>query len=112
MSVAATLGTDVPGGSIQAEQKFFRAYGTLAFTGSYATGGDAVSFASLLPIAKGASPVFVEINGIAGYYYQYVKAAGKIIIWGPGSATQLAAGAYPGGITGDTVSFEAVFPKV
>lgn len=84
MSVAATLGTDVPGGNIQAEQKFFRAIGTLAFSSNYAAGGDALSFAGVLPIPN-LSPVLVRIQGLGACRYLYVKSTGKAkVITGEG----------------------------
>lgn len=88
--------------------------GTIAFSGSYATGGETWSL-----IAFAGAPVkltddaIVGIWGSSGYNYGWVPGAnlsnGKILI--RTGTTELSAGAYPGGITGDTVQFEVVLPS-
>lgn len=52
---------------------------SLAFSGSYATGGDALDFATLIG-ATNRQPVFVEIQGIAGYRYEYDLTNKKVIV--------------------------------
>ena len=112
MAMTATLGTDVPGpGNVQDDGKFYRAFGTIAASGSYATGGDALSFVGVVPVPNANKPAIVWVGGLNGYGYGYNKATGKIKVTTT-SNTELAAGAYPAGITGDTIIFEALFPKV
>jgi hypothetical protein len=92
--------------------------GALAFSGSYATGGDTLSFVGKVPASR--APILVRVEGIAGYKYevnlgsainnslvlvrQYNYPGGSA-----GAATEVSAGAYPGGVTGDTQRFYAVF---
>lgn len=80
MSLTATLGTDLPGGNVQAEQKVFRAWGTVAATGSYAAGGVALTFAGVVPFPN-TNPFQVRISGSAGYEYRYVKSTGKVKVF-------------------------------
>ena len=91
--------------------------GTLTFSGSYATGGEVVSWA-LGAIKSQRAPKNVQIEGIAGFKYEYVAATAKVIVRGyqPTDGTggvialpQIAAASYPAGVTGDTVSFLAIF---
>lgn len=84
--------------------------GTLVFSGNYATGGEAISWA-VSKIKSSRSPLIVRIEGKTAYLYGYDKAAAKIPIFAPGGA-ELAAAAYPGGVTGDTVNFYAIFDQL
>lgn len=101
------------------------AIGTLIFSGNYVNNGDAVDIKG----AKGAidhqkwlsrlDPTYVEINGKAGYFYEYDKVNKKIIVRQGDNTNaaaapfiQLAAAAYPAGVTGDTVTFYAIGKKV
>ena len=94
--------------------------GTLAFSGSYATGGDTLSFAGLVPASR--APLVVRVSGQAGFIYEVNIGSGiansLVLVRGqePTNATagvialtQLAAAAYPAGVTGDTVRFYAIF---
>lgn len=90
--------------------------GTLALSSSYATGGDAwdlTRFAGF-PVQTG-DQVSVSVWGANGYGYGYVPGAnltnGKIKVT-TASNTELAAGAYPAGVTGDTIMFEIVLQKL
>jgi hypothetical protein len=88
--------------------------GTLTFSGSYVAGGDTVNFAH--PSIKSSRvPFAISILGQSGYTYVFVPGtditSGKVKIF-PASLTELLAGAYPAGITGDTVIFEGTFPKL
>lgn len=100
--------------------KRLHAVGTLAFSGSYATGGDTLSFAGLVPASR--APVLVQVEGMAGFHYEVNLGSAinnsKVLVRGqePTNATagvialtQLAAAAYPAGVTGDTVRFYAIF---
>jgi len=104
-----------------------RVYGTIAASGSYSTSGDTLSFAGFDQIKSDTIPFFVTIQsqkgtGASGFEYRFVPgttmANGKMQVFGqqPTSATtgvialsELAAGAYPAGVTGDAILVEAVF---
>lgn len=97
--------------------------GTITPSGNYATGGDALDFTSQHKIKspKGRVPTHVEIQGASGFAYRWVPgtdlATGKVKVLGqePTNATvgvialtELAAAAYPAGVTGDTIRFHAI----
>lgn len=89
---------------------------TLVFSGNYAAGGDLIDFAN---IQEGVvQPIWVDIRGKAGYSYEYDFAAKKVIVRqqkDPAAAggadiplPELAAAAYPAGVTGDVVKVMTV----
>jgi len=94
-------------------------FGVVA-SGNYATGGDTLNF-------QGVSPLLVSpfqalqaaISGIAGFIYQFVQgttqANAKMMVRTGAAAqaalTELNAGAYPAGVTGDTITGVASFPR-
>jgi hypothetical protein len=96
-------------------------YGTLAFSGSYPTGGDTLNLAGLSgpggAIVDVASlPHSIAVWGAASFGYgvpapisTYTLSTIKLKIT-TASGTELAAGAYPAGVTGDQVFFECAFP--
>lgn len=96
--------------------------GTVAASGSYATGGDSLDLSQFPVIASASAPVqgTAWMDGLAGY--DYVFSAGsamnnnKVKIFGQGSNAgafpELAASAYPTAITGDTITFYCIFPKL
>ncbi|HYT06995.1 MAG TPA: hypothetical protein VEL77_05040 [Rugosimonospora sp.] len=94
-------------------------FGTLAASGSYPSGGDTLDFTTVAnQIGASQAPVQVWVGGTSGDNYAFVRAAtptlanGKIKI-NTASNTELAAGAYPSRITGDTnIQIEAVFSKL
>ena len=92
-------------------------FGTLTPSGSYSTGGDTLDFTTIAPqLAASQPPVQVWIGGSTGDAYSWIKGAAlnnqKVKI-NTASNTELAAGAYPARITGDTsLQFEAVFNKL
>ena len=101
--------------------KKFHAVGTLAFSGSYTTGGDTVDLSGG-PTKSSRVPIRVTVGGQSGFIYKFAPgttiANGKVLVFGqqPTSATtgiialdQIAAAAYPAGVTGDTVDFEGIF---
>jgi hypothetical protein len=91
--------------------------GTLAASGNYATGGDTLDFTTIpgrVPASQ--PPKQVWIAGTGGYSFGWVPgttlANGKVKV-NTTAATELGAGAYPAGITGDAnIEFEAVFAKL
>jgi hypothetical protein len=94
-------------------------FGTLAASGNYSTGGDTLDFTTVgAQIPASQAPVQVWAGGTTGDSYSFVRAGsptlanGKIKI-NTTSNTELASGAYPARITGDTnIQFEAVFSKL
>lgn len=101
--------------------------GTLAWAaGTYATGGilpnnppylDVSGQAVLLPTLN-LQPDSVNFKSVAGsgFVYQRNNSTGKIQIFVTGAAAgdpleELAAGALPSGVTGDTIEFEASWVK-
>jgi hypothetical protein len=92
-------------------------FGTLTVSGSYSTGGDTLDFSTVASqLAASQAPVKVWIGGSTGDAYAWIPGTAlnnqKVKI-NTASATELAAGAYPARITGDTsVQFEAVFNKL
>lgn len=96
--------------------------GTIAASGNYSTGGDTLDL-SQFPIVATAQPPLPGtgwINGLAGYDYVFVTGtalnASKIKVFQQGTSAgafpELAAGAYPSAITGDTITFYGIFPKL
>lgn len=91
--------------------------GTLAVgaaPGTYPTGGYTVSFADS-NIKASRVPKEVTIHGRAGYVYTFIpgttNADGKVMVLTGAAAqsplTELAAGATPAGVSGDTIQFTA-----
>lgn len=83
----------------------------VAFSGAYATPGEVVNFAAAVGFTT-RPPDKVEVDGNSGWEYRYSPSTSRLSIRGqqPTSATagiipldELANGAYPGTITGDTV---------
>ena len=96
----------------------------LAFSGSYATGGDTLDLSSIAAlIPTGSLPIFVfaEGNGTgtqqsaAGGYYVVLAGSAlnnwKVKIFSSGGV-ELAAGAYPAAVTGDSVYLSVQWRKL
>jgi hypothetical protein len=94
--------------------------GRLSFSGSYPSGGDTLDWTTVPDKVAGSQCIGVAIasqtlgNG-------YVPVGGpstalngwKVLCQTPGTFnSQLTAGAYPAGITSDTVTFSAIFRKL
>jgi hypothetical protein len=96
--------------------------GTLAASGSYTTGGDTIDLSQFPVIASAQPPIqgTAWMDGLAGYDYVFMPGAtmnsGKVKIFqqgsGAGAFPELAAGAYPAAITGDTISFYGISKKL
>ncbi len=96
--------------------------GTVAASGNYVTSGDTLDL-SQFPIVASAQPPTqgtAWMDGLAGYDYVFYPGAtmnaNKVKIFQQGAAAgpfpELAAGAYPGAITGDTITFYGIFKKL
>jgi len=94
-------------------------FATVTPSGNYSTGGDTLDFTTVAnQLGASQAPVQVWVAGSTGDAYAFIRAGspalanGKIKI-STASATELASGAYPARITGDTnIQLEAVFNKM
>ena len=96
--------------------------GTIAASGSYTTGGDTLDLSKFPVIAAAQPPVqgTAWMDGLAGYDYVFAPGTAmnnaKVKIFAQGTSAgafpELAAGAYPAAITGDTVTFYGIFKKL
>lgn len=84
-----------------------RSVGTIALSGSYATGGDAAAIPK--PYTTKA-PLSVSVRSRNGNNVAYDVTNQKIKFFSA-AATELAAGAYAAGYTADVIDYEAEFPK-
>lgn len=95
--------------------------GTLTFSGNYATGGDALSFANLNGLLSQTAPLHVEVyeeptiaQTATNYRFIFAKgatiAAGLLQIFVGTTGVQFAAGAYGATFATTTVKFRAWFP--
>jgi hypothetical protein len=94
--------------------------GLLKFSGTYSTGGDTLDWTTVADkiLADQCLSVSITSQTLGN---QYISVGGsatalngwKVLCQNPGAFnTQLAAGAYPTGITSDTVTFSACFRKM
>jgi hypothetical protein len=96
--------------------------GTVTATGSYVTSGDTLDLSQVPVIASTQPPIqgTAWMDGLAGYDYVFYPGAtlnaNKVKIFAQGTAAgpfpELAAGTYPSGITGDTITFYGIFKKL
>jgi hypothetical protein len=96
--------------------------GTIAATGNYTTGGDTLDRSQVPLIALDQPPVQGTgwMDGLAGYDYVVTPGAAmnssKVKIFQQGSAAgafpELAADAYPGAITANSITFYGIFKKL
>ena len=123
MPLAITVGTtNPPHNGIDNGQKLAYVTGTIAAIGSYVAGGDSLDWTSTLDAIKsnGYIPLQVQLwsqssgNGHPGYTYYWrpgtTMANGRMQCMN--GTTELAAGAYPAAITGDTIAFCATFVRL
>src|SRR5208282_3644354 len=90
-----------------------------AAAATYATGGLALSLASSEVLKSSSAPIQVRVWSAAGsgYVYAYNAAAATLQIFlcgGSGSPLIELGGnttQIPDGVSGDTIQFEAIFPK-
>jgi len=96
--------------------------GTAAASGNYSTGGDTLDLSQFPAVAATQPPVqgTAWMDGLAGYDYVFTPGSamnnGKVKIFqqsaSAGAFPELAAGAYPAAITGDTITFYGIFKKL
>src|ERR1700685_359122 len=101
------------------------ATGSIAFSGSYPTGGDTLDWTTAIPqvgrsgaatpSSSGAHQAnFDSKNGNAGYYVAVQGSAPnnwKVKCF-QASGTEVTAGAYPTSVTSDIIAFQAEFLKM
>jgi len=94
------------------DAKRIHVLGSLSISGSYVTGGDTITFSNP-SLIKSKSPVlFMEINGQSKYLYRAVIGTPtKMKVYVPETGAELSAAAYPTGVTGDVVTFYAIYRK-
>ena len=96
--------------------------GTATASGNYSTGGDTLDLSQTPLIASAQAPISgtAWMDGLAGYDYVFMPCAAmnsnKVKIFQQGAAAgafpELAAGAYPGAITADSITFYGTFKKL
>jgi hypothetical protein len=96
--------------------------GTVTASGNYTTGGDTLDLSQFPLVASDQAPLTGTgwMDGLAGYDYVFAPGtalnANKVKIFAQGAAAgafpELGAGAYPGTITGDTITFYGIFKKL
>jgi hypothetical protein len=85
----------------------------LVFSGSYVALGDALNL-GLYSIKSATVPFYVNVYGQTAtpYAYRFVPGATlatcKLLVVNSTTGVELAAGAYPAGITGDTVTLYGI----
>ena len=108
------VATDIPlpgSGSItNAEGAVFVRYMSLAFSGSYTAGGDAWNPLAGWPGSAPSQILSVSIDGGAGYDFEFQKPTGGLKVYAS-SGVEVAAGAYPAALTGDTNTVARVYAK-
>lgn len=107
--------------------KNYLVHGTIVPSGSYATHGDTLDLVSAL-VPTNQVPLSVRISeqpsqgtSQSGYVYGFcpgtTAANGAMTVFLGGAATgdplaELAAGAYPSAVTGATIVFDAIIPRI
>jgi hypothetical protein len=137
MSLAISLGAQAISGStavanvgwdgLDESQKVINVYGVFTASGSYTLGGDTLDFTKvtnpIIPSSYVPLQVYIQSqnpSGVSGYLYSWrpgtTLANGKMQVFTSGASgsphSELAAGAYPVGVTGDAIVFSAVFVRL
>ena len=96
--------------------------GTLVASGSYVAGGDTLDFSAKGDLPVSIAPRDVFIHGVAGFVYEFVRGTTlanskvKVRVDGAGGVNvalgEHTAVAYVAGVTGDTITFLAIFDKL
>lgn len=96
--------------------------GTIVMAGAYVANGDPIVWQNAVDSRPGFialmtqnQPDYARIEGIAGFVYTYNPTNQKIGLRTGAAAqaalTEFTPGALPGGVTGDTITFYAIFKK-
>jgi len=125
MAIAVTIDGVYPGVSVlgvpdvtEREQIY---QGTLTFSGNYASGGDALSFANISGLLSQTAPLHVEVyeepsTAQTATNYKFIYAKGPKISSGllsvfVNTGAQFSAGAYGTTFATTTIKFRAWFPQ-
>lgn len=125
-SIKALQLAPTPFQGIDNHQTVVRIYFVVIPTGNYAALGDTIDFTSLGDLVMSEyAPIFVVIQsaksgGASGFDYSYnpgtTMSNGKFQVFTGAAAqsplTELTAGAYPAGVTGDTIIGYADFIRI
>jgi hypothetical protein len=114
MSISITV---LPANTDASGRNMIYAIGTLTFSGSYPTGGDTLDFTTVSDKLSSTQIIQVFADSQNGNTIYYVPVAGaalnnwklKVI---NGGGTELTAGAYPAGVTGDSVQITITARKL
>jgi hypothetical protein len=85
----------------------------LVFSGNYVAGGDTLNLAQF-SVKSATVPLFGEIQGQTATKYAYKFVPGtalatcKVLLVDATTGLELAAGAYPAGVTGDVLTLYAI----
>lgn len=114
MANTLTLDAFPSGSEITSSQRILN--GTVALSGNASAGGEVLNFLSLNVGVGTPSSVKVWSEGASGYIYQFKASTGALFVMVQGAAATdplapLTSGAYPAGVTGDVIRFEAKFAK-
>jgi hypothetical protein len=111
MAIAVTI----PAQNIDATGVLVWALGTLAFSGSYITGGDTLDLSQQPLVPSAQVPIQATIQGQSGYNYVFIPGSAlnnnKVKIYSSGQ-TELASGAYPAAIANDAVGLQAAYKRL
>ena len=124
MALSSALISNGNGGlAVEVRPHIVEMFFKITASGNYATGGDTLDLTAVTG-APGVTlpptsqlPLLVEVKGQAGYDYEYAagtsQANGKLLVRqcaGSGNPqAELSSGAYPAGVTGDTIIARASF---
>jgi hypothetical protein len=96
--------------------------GTVSASGSYTTGGDTIDLSQNPIVASSQAPIqgTAWMDGLSGYDFVFFPGSamnnGAVKVFQQGSSAgafpELAAGAYPGAISSDTITFYGIFRKL
>jgi hypothetical protein len=96
--------------------------GTIVASANYATNGDTLDLSQSPLIASAQPPISgtAWMDGLAGYDYVFIPGAAmnsnKVKIFQQGASAgafpELAAGAYPGAVASDSITFYGIFKKL
>lgn len=88
--------------------------GQIDFSGNYATGGESLDTAFTDAGAFSTKAPFIvwAQDPLGVYYFEYVRSTNKLAIFTTADGAQLAAGAYPAGLTSGVIEIQAILHKL
>lgn len=98
-------------------QEGWRVMGTLVLSGTYPTGGEPVDLKPLPRMFSSKKPDVVDVNGKAGFSYQYDLLNEKLFVYSntAGGANaplgEHTAATYAAGVSGDVITFDAIWGR-